>query len=214
MEIMGFAAGPFQTNCYIWSNEGRCVIVDPGMHAHERVVETIDEGGWDVEAILLTHGHIDHTRDAGSLAARYNVPVYIHPDDEFMLDKGAGVSAETRQLFDAENMTPIADLRSLNHADTVSMAGVDFEVRHAPGHSPGCVLLVNTPSHVCFAGDVLFKGSIGRTDLEFSKHSDMLTSLREQVLTLDDQLHVLPGHGPATTIRAERTNNPFLLQLR
>lgn len=214
MEIMGFAAGPFQTNCYIWSHEGRCVIVDPGMHAHDRVVEVVEKQGATVESVVLTHGHIDHTRDAGSLAKRYGVPVYIHADDEFMLEKGAGVRAETRQLFDADNMTPIADLRHLSHGETVAMAGIEFDIRHAPGHSPGSVLLVSNDSHVCFSGDVLFKGSIGRTDLDHSNHQDMIASLRDQVLTLDDSLHVLPGHGEATTVRAERMTNPFLQQLR
>lgn len=214
MEIMGFAAGPFQTNCYIWSHEGHCVIVDPGMHALERVVGVVDKHGATPESVVLTHGHIDHTRDAGALAKRYGIPVYIHAADEFMLEKGAGVREETRLLFDADNMTPIADLRYLDHGSTVQLAGIDFEIRHAPGHSPGSVLLIPKEAHVCFAGDVLFKGSIGRTDLERSNHQDMLTSLRDQVLTLDDSLHVLPGHGEATTIRAERMTNPFLQQLR
>lgn len=214
MEIMGFAAGPFQTNCYLWSNEGRCVIIDPGMHAHERVVEAVDKQVLTPDAVVLTHGHIDHTRDAGSLAQRYGIPVFVHPDDAFMLTKGAGVQESTRQLFDADNMTPIAELLHLSHGDQLPMAGLNFEVRHAPGHSPGSVLLVSDEANVCFAGDVLFKGSIGRTDLQHSNHQHMLTSLREQVLTLSDTLHVLPGHGPATTVRAERTTNPFLQQLR
>ncbi|QTH58704.1 MBL fold metallo-hydrolase [Corynebacterium hindlerae] len=214
MELMGFAAGPFQTNCYFWVNEGACVIIDPGMHAHDRVVQAVDKQQLTVEAIVLTHGHIDHTRDAGSLAQRFGVPVYIHPEDEFMLDKGAGMREETRQLFDADSMVAISDLKLMNHGDIITMAGVDFEVRHAPGHSPGSVLLVNADAQVCFAGDVLFKGSIGRTDLNFSNHAHMLTSLREQVLTLPDEMNVLPGHGDVTSIRAERATNPFLQQLK
>lgn len=214
MEIMGFAAGPFQTNCYIWSHDGSCVIVDPGMHALERVVGVVDKLGATPESVVLTHGHIDHTRDAGALAKRYGIPVYIHSADEFMLEKGAGVRDDTRLLFDADNMTPIADLHYLEHGSTVRLGGIDFEIRHAPGHSPGSVLFISNEAHVCFSGDVLFKGSIGRTDLEHSNHQDMLTSLRNQVLTLDDSLHVLPGHGDATTMRAERTTNPFLQQLR
>ncbi|MEJ5996853.1 MBL fold metallo-hydrolase [Corynebacterium sp. H130] len=214
MEIMGFAAGPYQTNCYIWSNNGSCVIIDPGMHAQERVVDVVEKQGLTPESIVLTHGHIDHTRDAGSLAQRYGVPVYIHQADEFMLDKGVGVSTQTQVLFDAINMTPIPNPQHLEHGATVKLAGVDFEVRHAPGHSPGSVLLISAENNVCFAGDVLFKGSIGRTDLAHSDHAAMLASLREQVLTLDDALHVLPGHGEATTIRAERAGNPFLQQLR
>lgn len=214
MEIMGFAAGPYQTNCYIWSHEGVCVIVDPGMHAHDRVVDAVTEHGLEVESIMLTHGHIDHTRDAGSLAKQFQVPVYIHPSDEFMLADGAGVSEATQLLFDAANMEPITHLRHFGHGEPVSLAGVSFSVRHAPGHSPGSVLLVSDEANVCFAGDVLFKGSIGRTDLPQSSHADMLVSLKEQVLTLQDSLNVLPGHGDVTTIRAERTANPFLQQLK
>lgn len=213
MEIMGFAAGPFHTNCFVWSHEGRCVIIDPGMHALERVVDVVEKQGDTPEAIVLTHGHIDHTRDAAALAARYDVPVYIHRDDEFMLDKGAGVSEQTRQLFDANSMALPADIRYLEHGESLSMAGIEFEIRHAPGHSPGSVLLVSGEASVCFAGDALFKGSIGRTDLQHSDHQAMMRSLKDQVLTLSDDLHVLPGHGEATTIRAERVSNPFLQRL-
>lgn len=214
MQIMGFPAGPFQTNCYIWSNEGACVIVDPGMHAHERVVDVVDKEQLRPEAVVLTHGHIDHTRDAGSLAKHYGVPVYIHQADEFMLAAGEGVSPQTQVLFDAKNMTPISDLRYLEHGETIALAGTDFVVRHAPGHSPGSVLLINDEVKICFAGDVLFKGSIGRTDLPQSNHADMMRSLTEEILPLDDAIHVLPGHGEATTIRAERVGNPFLQQLQ
>lgn len=208
MQITGFAAGPYKTNCYLVVNEGKVVIVDPGMHTHDKVVEFITENGVAVDKIVLTHGHIDHTRDAGQLAQRFGVPVYLHPDDAFMLDGGRGVSPQAAVLFDAANMTPVRDLRELTDGQTLALAGVDFTVRHAPGHSPGSVILVN--EQVCLAGDVLFQGSIGRTDLPDSDPAAMQATLSGPVLAMADEVRVLPGHGGMTTMRAERAANPFL----
>lgn len=208
MQIMGFASGPYKTNCYLVANEGRAVVIDPGMHTHDRVVEVLSEHGLTLEAVVLTHGHIDHTRDAGQLARRFTVPVHIHPDDAFMLDAGEGVSRQSQVLFDAANMTPVEDLRDLADGQEITLAGVDFRVLHAPGHSPGCVVLA--AAEFAFTGDVLFQGSIGRTDLAHSDPAAMEASLRGPVWGLDDSLQLLPGHGPTTTMRAERTGNPFL----
>ncbi|AGF72605.1 MBL fold metallo-hydrolase [Corynebacterium halotolerans] len=211
MQLMGFAAGPYKTNCYLLANDGRAVVVDPGMHAHDRVVATLDEHNLTLEAVVLTHGHIDHTRDAGQLARRYAVPVHIHPDDAFMLEAGEGVSRESQVLFDAAHMTPVDDRRDLVGGETLTLAGVEFTLLHAPGHSPGCVILA--AGEFAFTGDVLFRGSVGRTDLAHSDSAAMDASLRGPVWGLDDSLQLLPGHGPTTTMRAERTTNPFLLRL-
>lgn len=208
MQISGFAAGPYQTNCYLLQEEKRVVVIDPGMHTHDRVLAFLREHDAVLEKIILTHGHIDHTRDAGTLARRLDVPVYIHPADAFMLDGGRGISANAQVLFDAANMTPIDTLRDLNDGETVELLGRDFRISHAPGHSPGSVLLHD--EEICFAGDVLFKGAIGRTDLAGSDPAQMQESLRGPVLALADQVQVLPGHGPITTMRAERHTNPFL----
>lgn len=210
MEIMGFAAGPYQTNCYLAVEGGHVTVVDPGMHTADAINGYLEENDLELDQVILTHGHIDHTRDAGTLAARHGVPVFIHEADAFMLDDGAGVSPQSQVLFDAKNMTPIKDLRFFGDGDTVTIAGQDFEIQHAPGHSPGSVLLV--AAEYCFAGDVVFKGSIGRTDLPQSSPSEMDQTLKNVVLALDDKLMLLPGHGPTTTMRAERTTNPFLLQ--
>lgn len=211
MQLHGFAAGPYNTNTYVLSHEGEAFVVDPGMHAHRQVEKTLEETGSELVAVVLTHGHIDHTRDAGTLARQYNVPVHIHPDDTFMLAGGDGVSRQSQVLFDAGNITPVTDRRDLSDGQELVLAGVTFQVRHAPGHSPGSCLLIH--EQFCFTGDVLFQGSIGRTDFEGSDPALMDATLRGPVWELDDSLQLFPGHGPTTSMRAERAGNPFLLQL-
>ncbi|RNE49252.1 MBL fold metallo-hydrolase [Corynebacterium alimapuense] len=211
MNLLGFAAGPYQTNCYLLINEGSAVVIDPGMHADEKISELLAEQEATVEAIVLTHGHIDHTRDAGTLARRLGVPVYIHPDDAFMLVAGEGVSPQSQVLFDAASMTQVDDLRELADGQSLQLAGVDTLIRHAPGHSPGCVLII--AEEFAFTGDVLFQGSIGRTDLPHSDLAAMNASLRGPVWEMADTLQLLPGHGPVTSMRAERNSNPFLRDL-
>ena len=206
MRIAGFAAGPFQTNCYVVSNGDRAFVIDPGLGAHEAVSQMAQEQELTVEAVVLTHGHIDHIRDA----AAFGVETFIHPADAFMLLRGEGVSEQARQLYDASAMPPIDNPTPLEDGQTLTVAGVDLRIVHAPGHSPGCVMLV--ADDVVFSGDVLFRGSIGRTDLPDSDPEQMRQSLRDPVWDLSDELQVLPGHGPATTVAQERATNPYLRQ--
>ncbi|MCZ9291280.1 MBL fold metallo-hydrolase [Corynebacterium lehmanniae] len=206
MRIAGFAAGPFQTNCYVVSNGDRAFVIDPGLGAHEAVSQLVQEQGLTVEAVVLTHGHIDHIRDA----AAFGLETFIHPADAFMLLRGEGVSEQARQLYDASAMPPIDNPTHIEDGQTLTVAGVELRVVHAPGHSPGCVMLV--ADEVVFSGDVLFRGSIGRTDLPDSDPAQMQDSLRGPVWDLDDELQVLPGHGPATTVAQERATNPYLRQ--
>ena len=206
MRIAGFAAGPFQTNCYVVSNGDRAFVIDPGLGAHEAVSQLVQEQGLTVEAVVLTHGHIDHIRDA----AAFGLETFIHPADAFMLLRGEGVSEQARQLYDASAMPPIDNPTHIEDGQTLAVAGVELRVVHAPGHSPGCVMLV--ADGVVFSGDVLFRGSIGRTDLPDSDPEQMRESLRGPVWELDDELQVLPGHGPATTVAQERATNPYLRQ--
>jgi len=206
MRIAGFAAGPFQTNCYVVANGDRAFVIDPGLGAHEAVSQMAQEQGLTVEAVVLTHGHIDHIRDA----AAFGVETFVHPADAFMLLRGEGVSEQARQLYDASAMPPIDNPTPLEDGQTLTVAGVDLRIVHAPGHSPGCVMLV--ADEVVFSGDVLFRGSIGRTDLPDSDPAQMQDSLRGPVWDLDDELQVLPGHGPATTVAQERATNPYLRQ--
>ena len=206
MRIAGFAAGPFQTNCYVVANGDRAFVIDPGLGAHEAVSQMAQEQGLTVEAVVLTHGHIDHIRDA----AAFGLETFIHPADAFMLLRGEGVSEQARQLYDASAMPPIDNPTHIEDGQTLTVAGVELRVVHAPGHSPGCVMLV--ADEVVFSGDVLFRGSIGRTDLPDSDPEQMRESLRGPVWELDDELQVLPGHGPATTVAQERATNPYLRQ--
>ncbi|WP_306516128.1 MBL fold metallo-hydrolase [Corynebacterium sp.] len=215
MEISGFPAGPYQTNCYVVSDNGHAFVVDPGMHSFDRVVAATNS--LQIDAVFLTHGHFDHTRCAGNLAKEFDIPVYIHAADEFWLGDTKGLPPQMQMLFDVDNMVPIADLRTLgtvgkrNEPGTVELLGREFSTFHAPGHSPGCLML--QAENILFSGDVLFRGAIGRTDLPFSDPQAMDATLREVVMNLPDELQVLPGHGPTTTVRYEKATNPFLAQL-
>lgn len=211
MKLSGFAAGPYNTNSYLLETETSAVVVDPGMHAHDKVLSFLAEKSLELEAIVLTHGHIDHMRDAGTLAKRFTVPVYIHADDAFMLEPGKAGSPQSRMLFDAENLTPVNDVRDLPDGGIIELAGENFHIQHAPGHSPGSVLLIG--EEFALTGDVIFRGSVGRSDLAYSDPEAMNRSLRGPVWAMDDRLSLLPGHGPTTTMRAERSTNPFLTSL-
>ena len=204
MRITGFAAGPFQTNCYVVANGDRAIVIDPGLGAHDVVARLADEKSFTVEAVVLTHGHIDHIRDA----AAFGVETFVHPADAFMLLRGDGVSEQARELHDASGMQPIDNPTPLADGQVLTVAGLQLRVVHAPGHSPGCVMLVG--DGVVFSGDVLFRGAIGRTDLPDSDPAQMHESLRGPVWELADELQVLPGHGAATTVAHERATNPFL----
>ena len=213
VKISGFATGPFQANCYIVSDGERAVVIDPGMGAAAALNKVLSEQELALEKIILTHGHIDHVRDAGELAAQMgadgeSVPVYLAQGDWFMVtEPGQGVSPEAARAHDVEHMHPIENLQELV-AGPLDMCGMEFDVRPAPGHSPGCMLLVG--SQFVFTGDVLFAGSIGRTDLPKSDPGAMKKSLATQVATLPPELTALPGHGPGTTIAKELASNPFL----
>ena len=204
MRITGFVAGPFQTNCYVVANGDRAIVIDPGLGAHDVVARLADEKSFTVEAVVLTHGHIDHIRDA----AAFGVETFVHPADAFMLLRGDGVSEQARELHDASGMQPIDNPTPLADGQVLTVAGLQLRVVHAPGHSPGCVMLVG--DGVVFSGDVLFRGAIGRTDLPDSDPAQMHESLRGPVWELADELQVLPGHGAATTVAHERATNPFL----
>jgi hydroxyacylglutathione hydrolase len=221
--IAGFPAGPWGTNCYVAATApgAECVVVDPGKDAAAGVAEVVREHRLKPVAVLVSHGHVDHMWCVAPVAGSYDATAYIHPDDRHLLsDPMAGMSAETAGMLlggryefaEPDAVTEIGD------GATLELAGLTFRVDHTPGHTPGSITF-RTPydgadvSEVMFSGDLLFAGSIGRTDLPGGDHATMLRSLAEKVLPLPDDVVVLPGHGEQTSIGQERATNPYLLEL-
>jgi glyoxylase-like metal-dependent hydrolase (beta-lactamase superfamily II) len=221
--IAGFPAGPWGTNCYIVATGpgSECVVIDPGKDASAGVDQIVREHKLKPVSVLLTHGHVDHMWSVAPVAGTYDATAWIHPSDRHLLtDPVAGISPETSRMLlggDYEWAEP-DDVRELTDAARLELAGVTFVVDHTPGHTEGSVTF-RSPyaqqgiSEVMFSGDLLFAGSIGRTDLPGGDHPTMLRSLTEKVLPLADDIVVLPGHGEQTSIGRERATNPYLLEL-
>ncbi|MCZ4499760.1 MAG: putative metallo-hydrolase [Marmoricola sp.] len=223
MLIAGFPAGPWGTNCYVVATGPgtECVIIDPGKDAAEGVDAVVREHKLKPVSVLVTHGHVDHMWCVAPVAGTYDATAYIHPKDRHLLaNPMAGMSAETTAMLlggkyefaEPDRVEEITDGR------TLELAGLEFLVDHTPGHTEGSVTFRTAYddadiAEVLFSGDLLFQGSIGRTDLPGGDHATMLRSLREKVLTLRDNIVVLPGHGDQTSIGQERATNPYLLDL-
>ena len=221
MLIAGFPAGSWGTNCYVVApGEGEeCVVVDPGQDAAGGVDEIVREYRLRPVAVLLTHGHIDHVFSVVPVCGAHGVPAYIHPDDRALLtDPAKGLGVAIGQLLGGLEFTEPDDVRELADGAALHLAGLELTVDHAPGHTPGSVTF-RTPGAdggdppVLFSGDLLFAGSIGRTDLPGGDHATILRSLARVCLPLPADTAVLPGHGPTTTIGQERASNPFLTDL-
>lgn len=214
--IEAFPAQALDTNCYVVARAAgsECVIVDPGLGVAPRLDAIVERHDLRPAAILVSHGHIDHTFSVTALCEAYGVPVYVHPGDEHLLERPeAGLTPDLLAMLGDLQWKPPADVRVLS-AGEVELAGLTIGVDHAPGHTAGSVLYRLTADEpVCLSGDVLFAGSIGRTDLPGGDHAAMLRTLRSPVLDQPDETAVLPGHGPRTTIGAERRGNPFLHDL-
>jgi hydroxyacylglutathione hydrolase len=215
--VLGFPVGPLQANCYVLARgEGEsCVVVDPGQEAVSLLDEQLRKYRLTPAGVLLTHGHFDHVFSAGEVCAAHDVPAFLHPADGYMLsDPAAALGPQGRQLFGSSlSMKAPVDVRDLADGEELDLARMRFEVTHAPGHTGGSVLFgagTDEGGRLMLAGDTLFAGSIGRTDLPGGDHAEMLHTLSTRVLPLDDDTIVLPGHGPTTTIGRERASNPFL----
>ena len=205
------------TNCYVIATGvgEQCVVVDPGVGVTGQLDEVIADNRLHPVAVLLTHGHLDHTFSVLPVCQARDVPAYIHPSDraaladpwsQMGLPVGAPIWGATGLTFAEPD-----DVLSLDDNATVALAGLSFRIRHAPGHTEGSVVF--TAEDTTFTGDVLFAGSIGRTDLPGGSMPAMLNSLKNVILDFDDELIVCPGHGPRTTIGRERATNPFLREL-
>ena len=206
LEIIPILNGLFEENCYLLGHTGGtdAVIIDPGEEA-DRFLEEARLRGRTISGIWLTHAHIDHIMGVEAVKQATGAPIHLHPDDRPIYD-----SLVTQgQLFGFDLTPPPPPDVELHHGQRLRLGDVELEVRHVPGHSPG---------HVCFvgngfvlAGDVLFQGSIGRTDLMGGSLPTLLAGIRAQLFTLPDDTVVFPGHGPATTIGRERATNPYLI---
>jgi hydroxyacylglutathione hydrolase len=219
--ITGFPAQAFGTNCYVVATGPgeQCVVVDPGIGVLDELEEVLAEHRLHPAAVLLTHGHIDHTFSVAPVCGARGITAYVHPGDrELLADPAKGLSADLSAMFGGRlPYTEPDDVAALTDGATMVLAGLEITVDHAPGHTGGSVLFrlpgAGSPwetEQVCLSGDVLFAGSIGRTDLPGGSLPTMMTSLRDKILPLADDTVVLPGHGPATTIGQERVSNPYL----
>jgi glyoxylase-like metal-dependent hydrolase (beta-lactamase superfamily II) len=213
--IAGFPAGVFATNCYVVAPAAgeECVIIDPGQDAGPGIDELLREHRLKPVAVAITHGHIDHIWSVAPVCGARDVPAYIHAGDrEWLSDptKGFPPGSTGQELLGGMTFTEPDDVRELTDGTTLKLAGMELVVDFAPGHSPGSVTFRLADERVMFSGDLLFAGSIGRTDLPGGDYPTIMESLARVCLPLPDDTAVLPGHGVRTTIGRERTGNPFL----
>jgi len=202
--VVGVTVGAFQENCYLVTDSTgtRCVLIDPGAEP-ERLIREVERIGATLDAIWLTHAHLDHVGAIAGLKRRWDVPVFLHPLDEPLYTMASRQAALYGLAFE---QPPPTD-RPLGDGDVLSVGADRFDVWHVPGHAPGHVMIHG--HGVAFVGDCLFAGSIGRTDLPLSNPRDLATSL-ERIVSLPEDVVVYPGHGPVTSIGVEARTNPFL----
>lgn len=238
MFLAGFPSAVFATNCFVIAPAAgeECVVVDPGIEVLDWLAETLREQRLRPAAVMLTHGHIDHTYTVTPVCSTHAAPAVIHDADAYRLDDPLNtvdrslVAMLEQQFGSKATWARPDDVRTFADGDTVRYAGLDFGMIHAPGHTEGSTMFsikdvpdaiasapANggvVPSSTVISGDVLFAGSIGRTDLPGGDHQAMLRSLRDKVLPLPDDTLILPGHGPGTLMGRERATNPYLLELQ
>lgn len=203
LEVRSVPVGPFQANCFLVRTGSDSVVIDPGAEP-DRLIALL--GAWETvpHAILLTHAHVDHVGAVAGLVRRFDAPVYLHASDLPLYERASDHGA----MFGVSVEAPPPPDRWLEHGQRLTFGSIAFEVRHAPGHSPGGVVLVGDGA--AFVGDCIFAGSIGRTDLPGGDTETLLGSIREQILTLPPETTLYSGHGPDTTVAAEAESNPFV----
>ena len=213
MLIEGFSAQAFATNCWVIASAPgqECVIIDPGMPDVSGEVDAIvAQHRLKPVATIITHGHLDHTFSIVPLCAGYGIPTYIHTEDRILLTHPErALSPEFATTFAGSVFDEPDEVRILRNGDDISLPGMTFKAIHAPGHTRGSLIFTLGQDYV-ITGDVLFKGSIGRTDLPGGSHKDMESTLAKKIWPLPDAMTVLPGHGSQTTIGHERATNPYL----
>jgi len=208
INIRGFEAPVFAENGYIvWrAGSSKAVVVDPG-GAVDSMLDVLGGHGLEVEAIVLTHAHVDHVEGLGRLSTRTGAPVWLHPEDRPLYDH-----AEAQGAMFGLRVDPLPPVdHALADDQQLELAGVRFEVRHVPGHSPGHVILYIAEAGAALVGDVVFLGSIGRTDLPGGDFPQLVRGIRKRVFSLPADTVLHPGHGPPTTVAHEQATNPFLI---
>lgn len=211
MKIKQFTFSPFQENTYVvYTDHQEAMIIDPGCYstAEENQLRTfIESNGLIVVHLVNTHLHLDHAFGNSFVEETWKVRTSAHEGDEFWLK---GMAGQCR-MFGLELRNPAPGITNvLREGDQIALGTETFEVLHVPGHSPGSIVLYNAQSNILFAGDVLFEGSIGRTDLQGGDYAQLIKGIQEKMLILPDETVVYSGHGPATTIGKEKASNPFL----
>jgi glyoxylase-like metal-dependent hydrolase (beta-lactamase superfamily II) len=199
---------PFQQNCslVICEQTNKAALIDPGGDV-DVLMSAVARSGATLEKVIVTHGHVDHCGGAKAVAERAGVPIEgPHRDDAFLLDALEG-QGRNFGIVGARNFTPD---RWLDEGDTVTVGEIRFEVRRCPGHTPGHVVLIEPEHHIAFVGDVLFQGSIGRTDFPRGDYATLIRSITTKLWPAGDDVEFVPGHGPMSTFGDERRSNPFV----
>ena len=206
MRVERFVTGIISTNCYLVINEEtkQTVIIDPAA-CPKKILGFIEEEGLKIEAILLTHGHFDHIMGIDAFLEHFDVPVYVHEEDEGVL-----IDPVLNQSSTYTSGYTFSGAQYLRDKQTLELAGYVFEVIHTPGHTWGGCCYYVASENVLFSGDTLFQESVGRTDFETSSMSDLMHSVREKLFKLPDETHVYPGHMGETLIGHEKTHNPYV----
>ena len=208
MQYLTIPVTPFQQNCSIvWCEDSKeCALIDPGGDT-ERLIAAVEREGLKPVAVWLTHGHLDHVGGTQPIAEHYHIPVIgPHEGDAYWLD---ALPVQSKQ-FGFPHHDAFRPTRWLKHGDTLNVGKETLDVIYTPGHTPGHVVLFSKSGKVAFVGDVLFAGSIGRTDFPGGNHQQLIDSIKNNLWVLGDEVEVVPGHGPNTTIGRERRTNPYV----
>lgn len=209
MKVFTYEVNPFRENTYLLVEDGRAVLFDSGFYTASEMnifLQTLEQEKAGLEAIILTHAHLDHVFGIEMVKNRFDVPVYLHPEDFYFWDNYVASAArfgfQVKPFgFQPESITP---------ASSVNLHGFEFDVRFTPGHAPGHLSFYIKEIGTVISGDALFKESVGRTDLYKGDFAQLESSIRTELYTLPDDTIVLPGHGPFTTIGHEKMHNPFV----